>query len=376
MKRLFTAAIVALSVASYAAITTPSVTINDPSGNPVDIQLTDTPPPVGPSGSASGVMAMPPATLFEINGASVMRPRTGYDTLRIASTVLTTGTSGGLGGQFRLACATSHMGFFDPLVYPNSTGKSHLHTFFGNSDLNGFTDTGALGSSTARSTCVGGKANLSAYWVPSIINTVNGFPVVPESNIVYYKAPYAYGGQAGTTSFFPPTAITVPVPGLRMIAGSPSNTVETNTRYRWDCIHTNGSVTNTYSMPGASCENGSEIILLVYFPECWDGVNLDSPNHQAHMAYAGATTGCPATHPVPIPAISYNIHYRVNATNRPENWRLSSDTYSLATPAGRSAHGDWINGWNQTVLTGIVQNCLWAGRDAHTNLLCDGRTLF
>jgi hypothetical protein len=268
------------------------------------------------------------------------------------------------------------MGFFDPLVYPNSTGKSHLHTFFGNSDINGFTDTGALGVSTARSTCDGGVANRSAYWVPSIINTGNGFPVIPFSNLVYYKAPYAYGGQVGTTSHFPPTAITVPVPGLRMIAGSPANTVETNVHYRWSCLHASGGNIDTYSMPGAECENGSVVVLLVYFPECWDGANLDSPNHQAHMAYGGATTGCPSTHPVPIPAISYNIHYKVSAANRPENWRLSSDTYSLAIPGGRSAHGDWINGWNQTVLTGIVQNCLWTGRDCHADLLGDGRTLY
>lgn len=40
-----------------------------------------------------------------------------------------------------------------------------------------------------------------------------------------------------------------------------------------------------------------------YFPTCWDGVNLDSPDHRSHVAYPESGTlesggRCPSTHPV------------------------------------------------------------------------------
>jgi hypothetical protein len=35
-------------------------------------------------------------------------------------------------GAFAPACAFSHMAFDDPIVFPGQSGRSHLHTFFGN----------------------------------------------------------------------------------------------------------------------------------------------------------------------------------------------------------------------------------------------------
>lgn len=356
--------------AAVAAITTPPVTITGPDGT-YQIQIVDTPPPIGPSGSASGVLTMPPATQFEVNGGALMKARTGFSTLRVKPTTIAVGVSGGAAGEFRISCAASHQLFDDPIVYPGQPGKSHLHTFFGNSDVNGTLTETTLGNlaNFGRTTCAGGVGvNSSGYWVPAVINTVTGFPVVPSNNLAYYKVHWAYGGENKTPPF-PVSAITVPVPGLRMIAGSPANTSGLNTgAYDWACLRPDGSQSVEYSMPGAACVNGSYILMRVYFPQCWDGVHLDSPNHQSHMAYASTTTGCPASHPVPIPAISFNIRYEVNARNRPENWRLASDTYSTSIPAGRSAHGDWINGWNQTALKGIVDNCLKADVDCHANL--------
>ena len=36
-------------------------------------------------------------------------------------------------------------------------------------------------------------------------------------------------------------------------------------------------------IPNTSCANG--LRAQVYFPSCWDGKNLDSDDHQSHMAY-------------------------------------------------------------------------------------------
>jgi hypothetical protein len=51
---------------------------------------------------------------------------------------------------------------------------------------------------------------------------------------------------------------------------------------------------------------------------CWDGKNLDSPDHQAHVAYptAGPATfdtdggACPATHPVKVPQVMLEVCIR------------------------------------------------------------------
>jgi hypothetical protein len=110
----------------------------------------------------------------------------------------------------------------------------------------------------------------------------------------------------------------------------------------------------------------------VFFPQCWDGVNLDSPDHKSHMAYANG--GCPASHPVPLPEFSMNIYYPITVAGQEANWRLSSDTYS--GPAGYSSHADWMNGWNQSIMETWVKNCDNPALDCHSHLLGDGRMLY
>jgi len=50
---------------------------------------------------------------------------------------------------------------------------------------------------------------------------------------------------------------------------------------------------------------------------CWDGKNLDSPDHQSHVAYSGtgASGGgsCPSTHPVKLPQIMYELMWNVSS---------------------------------------------------------------
>jgi hypothetical protein len=41
---------------------------------------------------------------------------------------------------------------------------------------------------------------------------------------------------------------------------------------------------------------------------------------------------------------------------------------------GYSAHGDWWNGWDPTIINDFVQNCV-RGFDCSTDFLGDGRKL-
>ena len=114
----------------------------------------------------------------------------------------------------------------------------------------------------------------------------------------------------------------------------------------------------------------------IYFPQCWDGVNLDSPDHKSHMAYPTAGRGCPSSHPVALPEITFNIVYPVRQANAAANWRLASDNYSSSLPAGYSAHGDWFNGWRQDILDTFVSNCDRTALDCGSHLLGDGRMIY
>ena len=54
---------------------------------------------------------------------------------------------------------------------------------------------------------------------------------------------------------------------------------------------------------------------------CWDGKNVDSPNHRDHVSYAinasfgNFGTGCPSTHPVTIPLLFLETYWDTTPFN-------------------------------------------------------------
>ena len=304
-----------------------------------------------------------------------MVPAVGFNSLRIKATTEVAPNSA---GEFRVSCGYSHMSNDDPLVYPNQQGAAHHHTFFGNTSVNFKSDLNTFGA-VGNSTCSGGTMNRSAYWVPSMINTETNTPIVPNGNaLIYYKS----GAIDGTLIKAPPK-------GLRMIAGNAkatNNSVYNNTGFT---CHpgpnsTRTSWPRTMEIPsGSKCETGDDLMFSVFFPQCWDGVNLDSPNHKDHMAYPLHRSNqlpnfyCPTTHPVAIPQIAVNVHFRVTSVDKLEKWRLASDNYTFnGTNAGYSAHSDYVEGWDRTAMEGIIKNCINAKKDGHAHLLCDGRMFY
>lgn len=264
---------------------------------------------------------------------------------------------------FRIECGFSHMNYDDPIVYPGQQGRAHLHTFFGNTGVNYASTYNSL-RTTGNSTCSGGILNRSAYWVPTLMN--GSTPIAPSRITTYYKS--------GWPSV--PFATIKHIPsGLRMISGDATASTDQNPAGRlfveWLCV--SGGGTTPY-IP--TCNAGDEIQLIIGFPQCWDGINLDSANHKSHMAmpnsYSGS--GCPSTHPVPIPHIEYLVFWPVTAGNS-ANYRLSSDMYSTSIRGGYSAHADYMEGWDPTIRDLFVDQCLVAGKDCQVRWLGDGRAL-
>ena len=264
-------------------------------------------------------------------------------------------------GAFRMPCDFSHISFNDPIVAPGKPGGSHLHVFFGNTAIDHASTQSSI-ENTGNSTCAGGTANRTGYWVPAIIDTKDGTPLKPLQMLVYYK-----------TDAYPNSTVKPKPAGLRMVAGDMKATGPQEHIY-WECFKPSGETERSSSIP-ASCPVGGKVELTVAFPICWDGVNLDSPDHKSHMAYP-TKVGCPTSHPVQLPHLTEKVSYAVTETGSTARWRLSSDNYGTDKPGGYSLHADWFNGWDPKVQDTWVKNCLQAKRDCHGFLLGDGTTLY
>lgn len=79
----------------------------------------------------------------------------------------------------------------------------------------------------------------------------------------------------------------------------------------------------TLDFPKKPCPAG--VMVNVRFPTCWDGVNLDSPDHMSHMAYPSSGTfesggPCPSTHPVQVPQLFYEVIWDTTKFNDKSLW--------------------------------------------------------
>jgi hypothetical protein len=293
----------------------------------------------------------------------------GFDQMRVMQassdpSQLPTKHNDGFGGEFRTHCDYSHMSYDDPIVYPNQPGKSHLHTFFGNTRT--WAGSSALSiAETGNSTCAGGIANRSAYWVPTLIDTKDGTPLAPEDSIWYYKN--GFGGI--------PASSIKPMPkGLRMIAGNAKSSQDADSEHTsWTCWDT-GSISSRSVT--TVCPVGDYLVMRVSFPQCWNGKDLDSSDHKSHMSYVLDYGNCPVSHPIALPEISLNVKYLIRDSKATARWRLSSDMYADSIPGGFSAHADWFDGWNEEIKNTWVKNCNTNSFDCHGFLLGDGRTLY
>ena len=255
-------------------------------------------------------------------------------------------------GRFVTVCQVSHESRDDPIVLPKQPGLSHLHHFFGNRSTNARTTPRKLRRSKDTSCNADDR---SAYWIPAL--KVNEQVIEPLVLRSYYS------------SFMKDPRTVQPFPrGLRIIGGDayalqPQQLGIT----AWGCFAgAVGSIAG-FTRLGTGppyCGGNGKLALNVNFPDCWDGVNLDSPDHQSHMAYAeldnwlSTYATCPASHPVPLPALHMKVIYPTQGAR---------EGVELSSGGVYSAHADFMNGWPQQRIEALVADCIRKSIDCKRN---------
>jgi hypothetical protein len=247
--------------------------------------------------------------------------------------------------EFRADCTYSHRLADDPIVFPGMPGASHLHSFVGNKAVDSDTTAADLTKFTATS-CKPAQDH-SAYWVPTLYDAASNKPVETTGFRVYYRSL-----RSNSTGMMPLPA------GLRMIAGDAKKKVPTprGAQGQFYCaFYGPGDLDGVARSTNGNwpiCGKGATFHFMLQFPDCWDGKHLDSPNHKDHITY-GSDAGCPADHPVRIPALTFDIQYGVTGTAA--GYYLSSDK------TGRSAssmHGDAFISWDATTMNKRTKDCV------------------
>ncbi|ORX99400.1 hypothetical protein BCR34DRAFT_495426 [Clohesyomyces aquaticus] len=263
----------------------------------------------------------------------------------------------------------------DPIVNPGAVA-GHVHTISGGSAF-GPSMTFQQARAAKCSSCEI-KEDMSNYWTPQLyVHAKNGsfisVPVVGDGSdsnggmTVYYLQRTGQSGEK--LNAFPE--------GFRMLAGDPFKRNFTGgldaKAVSFACLGSNKAETN--EIPNYNCPGG--LRAQVFFPACWNGKDLDTPDHRSHMSYPAGnqynTGACPPEFPKHMISLFFEVLYDTNKFVNEWNGNQHPFVFSNGDPTGYGFHGDFVNGWDVKVLQSAVETCL---DDSGSVSKCGAVTMF
>ncbi|EAU85261.1 WSC domain-containing protein [Coprinopsis cinerea okayama7 len=242
----------------------------------------------------------------------------------------------------------------DPIVNPGQV-SGHVHSVVGGSNFGFEASTELLTQSQCTSVPI--KEDKSNYWFPHLyFQWANGsFSSVNGGAVIYYLFP----DKPGATKAFPPN--------FRMLSGNPrKRSYDPNSHAQqavdFLCLDFNGQTTRHTGLPDKVCPSG--IRSQVNFPSCWNGKDVDSPDHKSHVAFrsGGPDKGecTDPNFPVSLPRIFLEVYWGTGEWNALRSQAMNPSqpfVFSYGDRTGYGNHADFFNGWEDGVLQRAVDGC-------------------